>query len=259
MDFVTLGGNPSDVAVNPTTHRVYVTEPIFGRLYVLDGETNQVLTSFTLGGAPRPVGVDSAQDRVYVGDQFGNMLLALDGTTGAVVGSLALGANTPVALAVNPLSGLVYVAMVDSSTGTVWSLLMISTDGGLTIADEVPLDIPPAAVGVDPTRDRVYVHGGGVLEEFDADTLELTATIPTGFGSSGIFVEPDRVFAAADVRSEEFNFSGGLFVVQPSREKVKRTFTVGLTPIGVGRLASTKTVYVANSLSDTVTVILGVK
>lgn len=62
---------PLDVAVNPSTNRVYVTMSGDQEVEVIDGETNTILGGVSNGETTQSVAVNPTTSRVYIGRGFG--------------------------------------------------------------------------------------------------------------------------------------------------------------------------------------------
>jgi len=63
---VEVGVHPNDVAVDPTTHKVYVVNHDDSTTSVIDGNTGRVLTTVKVGTIPFKVAVDERTHKVYV-------------------------------------------------------------------------------------------------------------------------------------------------------------------------------------------------
>ena len=113
-----------DVAVNPTTDRIYVltgwaAEGMCegGPMSVIDGETNAVTATIDVGRCPVALAVNPTTDRIYVTDWESAVLSVVNGETDEVIASLRT-ARYPFGLAVNPTTDRTYV-VTGGSHGTV--------------------------------------------------------------------------------------------------------------------------------------------
>jgi YVTN family beta-propeller protein len=68
------------VAVDPTTHKVYVANYDSNITSAIDGRTNKV-TNVTVGGSPIAVAVDPTNGRVYVTNSLSNTVSVIDEKT----------------------------------------------------------------------------------------------------------------------------------------------------------------------------------
>jgi len=113
----------SDIAVNSRTNMVYASS--FGRtsLFIINGTTNAVVANVSLPGgfgtlAP-VVSVNQFKNTVYVAACQGNSLgcsptnvFAINGTSGSIIAQVPIeGGGEPLAMAVNPYIGEIYVTI----------------------------------------------------------------------------------------------------------------------------------------------------
>jgi DNA-binding beta-propeller fold protein YncE len=104
--------NPSELAVNPTTNKVYVTT---GRnsVVVIDGLTDRVTRTLQVGTSPGTnstyaLAVDPTKNQVYVATTPSPLLTIIDGGTDTIVGTLRIN-YSPYKLAVDPVNSRLYV------------------------------------------------------------------------------------------------------------------------------------------------------
>lgn len=191
------GGGLDDVAVNPTTGRVYVTtRDRFGGVdvAVIDGATNAIVARQGADGAVR-VAVDPTTARVYValntprsGPTTG-ALLVLDGATNAVLARIGLDSQ-PVDVAVNPRTGRVYVATAEGV------VVVAGTTAAIVARIAIPRDADgagPSSIATDPATNRIYAITGETLVVLDGATNAIATTVPRGrrgFDNSQVAVNP---------------------------------------------------------------------
>lgn len=91
---VTVGANPSGVAVSPDGNRVYVANSGAGTLSVISTATNAVTSTITAGA--NPVGVAASPDglRVYVANGGSASVSVIDAATLAVTSTIRVGGHT---------------------------------------------------------------------------------------------------------------------------------------------------------------------
>jgi len=124
------------IAVNTETNKIYIaTQNISGaansgRIFVLDGSTDQVLTSFsdTSSDADQPfaIAINPVTNTIYVantgGGASGGSVTVINGATDSIVTTMSDGNSiAPQALVVNPLTNIIYVANNSSSNVTMYS------------------------------------------------------------------------------------------------------------------------------------------
>ena len=84
---IEVGGAPQGMAINPLTHKLYVTNMNGGSVSVIDLNTNTVVkTEFLYSGQPQRVAVDPLKNLIYVAG-YGNFLVdQIDGNTDTNIG-----------------------------------------------------------------------------------------------------------------------------------------------------------------------------
>ena len=127
-----------------------------------------------------------------------------------------------------------------------------SPAGGPLVIATIPVGKNPAAVGVNPTTNRIYVANrfSDTVSVIDGASNSVIATVAVGAFPSGIGVDPNthRVYVS------NF-FSNTLLTIDGLSNTVVATTTMGAAPIGVGVNPNTSRVYVANQDRNNVSVI----
>ena len=152
--------HPKDVAVNPNTHRVYVTSRDNDRLYMLDGISLAVLGSVAVGDQPWGVTVNPATNKVYVANWGTNNVTVVNGATLAVIKTIYVGPN-PTFVKHNSFTNTVFVvtyssssvAIINGATDTLQATVSAGGSGSWGLA-------------VNPNQNRVYVS--------NRDTRDIT-------------------------------------------------------------------------------------
>ncbi len=139
----------TQLAIDPSAARVYVTQFSEDQLTVIDGVTNETVAVPT-GDAPFDVTANPMTGRVYVTHYLAGTVSVIDG--GAIVATVEVG-RLPQSVAVNPLTGLVYVVN--------------EMDGTVSIIEDLDPSSPPQKILADRiTRLMVAAGGaGGRLQE----------------------------------------------------------------------------------------------
>jgi YVTN family beta-propeller protein len=114
------------IAVNPATNRIYdaTGDPNHGQVIVVDGNTDQVLTTINfVGSTTSYVGVDPVRNLIYASNA--SSVAVINGATNTVLKKIKL-PGTPADVSINPVTRLVYVAnnalnevqVIDGTTNT---------------------------------------------------------------------------------------------------------------------------------------------
>ncbi|MFF0215328.1 prepilin-type N-terminal cleavage/methylation domain-containing protein [Streptomyces vinaceus] len=156
-DPIPVGANPTDIAVDEKTDRVYVVAAADNNVTVIDGKTDKVIGApIGLSGTgvsnPTHIAVNPANGRVYVGGAGG--VAIIDTANGNQVIPVGGYSTTVTGLAVSPENGEVYVA---GGNGVGSAVAYIAADGASATKVVLP------AVGL-----ASATAGGGVDFAFDA-------------------------------------------------------------------------------------------
>jgi YVTN family beta-propeller protein len=161
---VAVGADPSAIAVNARTNRVYVANEGSDSVTVIDGNTNSTST-IAVGPRPQFIAVNAATNRIYVNNAGDSSISVIDGTTRAVT-HLPLGSVGP--LLVDEARNRVFVlraghtdevTLIDGATNTWYSIAIFSYG--------------PVAQALDGPRQRLYVANH---ETGDVRIVDLTST-----------------------------------------------------------------------------------
>jgi YVTN family beta-propeller protein len=215
---IPVGQGAEEVAVNPLTNTIYVTNGHSNTVSVIDGQTNAVTATIAVPGPypadPEGVAVDPTTDTIYVANQYSDTVSVIDGQTNAVTANISVG--------------------------------HCSAPGYCTSY--------PLGVAVDPTTDTVYVtdHLSNKVQAINGLTNTVSFTLGVGIGPWGVADDSaNHTFWVANLDSATVTAAkpggGGFF----------NTIGVGTSPIGVAVDPTTDRIYVANSSSNTVSEIDG--
>jgi YVTN family beta-propeller protein len=287
---IKVGTWPVYLAADQKTNRVYVSNQWDDSVSVIDGVTNTVTSAVKVGRYPNGIAVNSKTNTIYVANLKGGSLSIIDGTT-LKTSTLRLGPD-PAKVAVNNSTNRVYVtledepgslAVVDGKKRKLIALIRLPP---------FPLSV---AVESNTNRIYVadFLCGCGQVSVIDGATNEMVDSIglPGASMVAGVALNPRNQFGYATDENSGFyvidlgsgtilgeigNLSspnevaaipGTSFAVEPDTGSdravfiaakslsVKKRVRVGKFPTGVAVNATTKRVYVANRLSNTVSVI----
>ena len=184
-----LGTLQNWIAINKTTGRVYVADRDADTLWIVNGQTNALVTSLVGLESPIAVAVNEAQNRVYVLDSGDDTLLVIDGTTNKIIQSIQLPMN-PVAMAVddNIVPAQIYVSgdcpgasgCVDTNSGVIVVSDPVDPNGPITLSA-----VGPAAHGtisLNPDGSLAYTSNAGFV---GVDQFSFTVTDTHGASATG--------------------------------------------------------------------------
>src|ERR1700723_414519 len=180
------------IAVNTETNKIYIaTQNISGaansgRIFVLDGSTDQVLTSFsdTSSDADQPfaIAINPVTNTIYVantgGGASGGSVTVINGATDSIVTTMSDGNSiAPQALVVNPLTNIIYVANNSSSNVTMYSGATNTSLGTFGVGTG------PVALALNTavTPALLYVVNSGVVggNTVNNGSIQVVDTTPT--------------------------------------------------------------------------------
>jgi DNA-binding beta-propeller fold protein YncE len=154
---LTAGSNPSAIAVNSTTNKIYVADAGDANLTVIDGATNLTKT-IAIGGPVTGIAANEATNKIYVGSGYNNTLTIVDENTNA---TSILQLTSISAVAVNSTTDKVYVLDYAANAIDIFDGAHLGqTQLGACIACNIPTQVP---VGVGPIAIAVNEQAGAVL------------------------------------------------------------------------------------------------
>ncbi len=142
---VTVGSVPVQVAVNPTTNMIYVTNRGDFTVSVIDGATNSVSATIPVGGDPQGVTVDAMTNTVYVANEGSDSVSVINGATNTVMSTIAVG-RFPWGVGVDPTRNKIYVANSTGNTAGTVSEINGSTNA---VIATIGVGAGPQSVAVD--------------------------------------------------------------------------------------------------------------
>lgn len=217
LDSTPTGAGPAEVAIDPATHTLYVTNgyndngPNAGgnTLSVIDTRRCQAQDlshcrgpwpTITVGNLPSSVAVDVASDTVYVTNNGDNTVSVFNGATCNALNTSGCGQKPatvpvglqPIGLAIDDANHTVYVPDSDNGSGVSTSVSMLNSAtcnasdlAGCpsTAPPTVDVGSPPFDAVVDELTHTVYVGTLAATSVFDANTCN--ATVQSGCGTIG--------------------------------------------------------------------------
>jgi YVTN family beta-propeller protein len=220
-------------------------------------DTNQRLNTATIpvGRTPVALAVTPDGQKLYCLNQADGTVSVITTVDRNVVTTIPVG-TTPVWAVMRPDGALLYV--VNRGSGTV-SVIDTSTD---TVAATVNVGASPSHAVFEATLRRLYVANSGsdTVSVFNADL-----TVPTLLATVSVGAAPVRVSALADGTRVYVansgcqdvinlqNCSGNTVTVfDTGNFSVRKTITVGTTPVWIAAASDSSKVFVANRDSDNI-------
>lgn len=270
--------SPTEIAVSPDGHRLYVVCERSDELRVIDAATGHLLKQITVGHVPRGVSVSADGRRVYVANSWSDTVSVIDSTRLALLATLKTGFE-PISVVADKTGQTLYTAnrlsndisVIDLhsgqeikrlSAGRGASYLTLSPDGSRILCTHIYPAINPDRA---PPRSEVTVISTGSRRVVDRVLLNNVAGVfHSAVASDGRLIavallEPKNLIPLAHVEH------GGVFtnavavlgndspqpVVVPIDE-IDRYFAI---PFGIALTPDSSRLFVSSSGSNTVTAI----
>ena len=233
--FVAASSAVGSIALNPLTDRVYGASPLGSVAAVLNGAAPAAKTDNITGGHPAGVAVDSVRHR---GFGLSRGASSSDPSTVAVYDAtdhfsfLTIDPEAA-AIAVNPITGLVYVSHFASGKVTV-------LDVDAQTSASVPAGALANALAINPVTNEIYVANAGANSVTIIDgATNQTVEIGTGLEPSAIAIDPvtNKAYVA--------NYDGNSVTVIDGKTRQTSTVGVGLRPYALAVNPLTNRIYVA--------------
>jgi YVTN family beta-propeller protein len=241
------GNRPEGIAVDTSTHMVYVGYEDQGTVVGFDPVGNRVQWRTTIGDTTTDVLVDSANHRVYaISDLFQNSVarvVVLDGANGRLLFSRNAPAGDE-SLALDTKRKILYVAGANKGEITAFSFVTLP-NGSLT-AQSTTLHIGshPQAIGVNSRLGRLYVGDTdkNTVIVYDEASRRVLATIPVADQPT----PPLRVDEASGRVYVVCSNGQELDVIDGNKNSVMARIPVAPFPEGVAFNTATGRIYVAD-------------
>ena len=251
--------HPKGVAVNPRTNRVYVASRDNNSLMVLDGGSNSFLTRISICKEPFGVAVNAVTNKIYVACFAQGVIAVVNGASNAVETLIWAGPN-PTYVGVNEATNQIFAV-------TYGNHALVSINGNTNaVTSTKVMGVGVFGVAVNKTLDQVYVttRDDVTLWVYQAASkhvlqiLDFTGESDSLYGV-GVNPETNKVYVTMAVDTEVKRMA----VFRATAAGLVREATLALpnggddAPGDVNVDTLRNHIFVANSLSNTVTVIDG--
>ncbi len=250
---------PNDVAVNPQTHRIYVTSRDANQVVAIDAANNQIVASISVCQKPYGIDVNSQTNKIYVTCFMDDAVDVIDGNTNTVTKTISVGPQ-PTYVGVNESTNRVYI--VTHGNGS-----LVEIDGGSnTFSRGVKTDRGAFGLAVNESLNRVYVTNRDLqnvstvdtntMMKIDSQTVRPDTNKPVPFG---IVFNPsnDRLYVTYEKQGRLIKVA----VYQASVGGLARIDTLTVpnggddAPGALGVNPTTNHIFIPNPASNLVTVI----
>lgn len=246
-------GDPFIIAYGPVTEEMYISDPAYDVVYVVNGTT--LVTELAVGVEPEQVGYVSAGFSMFTANMGSDNLTVISTRSASVTRNLLLGTDWE-AVVYDPLTQLLYVA---NYTGNSVVVLSPRTN---RIVDLIPVDAGPTSLAVDTSNGALYVvcAGAGTIDEINTtvNAVAVSAYLyPSGWTLfDNYYIAYDPVSDLLDVVGVGVNttaFAYLLMTVDPTALVVTGVVAnVALAPDGLVAEGAAQLAWVTDGLSNTV-------
>jgi S-layer protein (TIGR01567 family) len=247
-----VGNAPYGVAVSLDGTRAYVTNGgsfnVAGTVSVIDTSDNNVIDTYTVEKKPMGIAINPSGTKVYVANYVSGTVSVID-TVSKTIKPVTVGMG-PVGVAISPDGSKVYVTNELSYTV---SEIDIATD--TVNPNPIYVGMQPWGIAVTPDGSKAYVANeeGHTVSVINTATRDVKPVSLGGY-NHGIAVSPDG--SEVYVTSEDDNDAGSVYVIDTATDTVVLPpIHVGKLPTGVSFSLNGNYAYVANSGSNTVSII----
>jgi YVTN family beta-propeller protein len=289
---IPLNKSPFDVAVNPTTNKIYVIHQFPPSLSIIDGNNNNILNqSIPLGRSPVDIAINTNSNKIYIANSGSSSVSVIDGETDKWINDLDV-FGTPISVAVNPNTNKMYVANEKSNSiliidetnykGNYLQIFIPSSTADLNInpitnkvyashalnntvsiidgisdrkIDEIDVGKKPIRIDIDKETNQVFVVNQGSDSVSVIDGIQDTLLKTLKIPSD----QPYDVEFNSNINSVYVtnvgDSSGTVNIIKYDNDNYLNYIHVGKRPVDIDVNPETNKTYVVNSDSDTLSII----
>ena len=251
-----VGGDPSGIAANSTTNKIYISNWSSNKVLVVDGSSHRIIRAVGVG-APQALAVDEERNKIYCASEGGNVTV-LNGATDTVSKEISFGTRAS-RLSVDPVRKRLYATNFDAGTLSVVDTVTDTVIGTIAVGDE------PYDARVNPVTGKLYVrHNNRIMTVVDGSTHQIVKTInlphrPTGL--IGLNAYMNEIYVGVDTggvdsRNEHHNDSA--LIIDGSTDSAAGYFPTGPEPFDIQVNPTDNTIFVSNDYKRTITIVNGV-
>ena len=262
---IIVGSNPDGVAVNPKTNKIYVTNSGSNSVSVIDGLRNKVIANVSIGESPSDLIVDPNEPWIYVANFGPNTVSVIDGRTDKVVESISELGISPIGLDLNPLTNTLYVSNQGSDTVSVIEYFTNETGGfeyNVSANIQVGYFDSITGIAVDKDTNVIYVslYNSNLVRIINGSTNTIIDENYTSYnGPFDITINPrtNLLYVANSLNNTISIINGTITnIIGNVGYNIESAYIeVGQNPWDITINPRTNLLYVANSGSNTVSVI----
>jgi YVTN family beta-propeller protein len=146
IDTISVGKTPYGIEVNPLFNKIYVADIINNTVSVIDGKTNKISANISVGKRPTGLEIDltNGSNKLYVANHDSDSVSVIDTITNNVIDNISSVGDSPVGMAINPITNKLYISNIGSNTVSVIDTKAINSryvSDKTRTDDEMPIPI----------------------------------------------------------------------------------------------------------------------
>jgi YVTN family beta-propeller protein len=160
IDTISVGKAPYGIEVNPLFNKIYVADIIKNTVSLIDGETNKISANISVGKRPTGLEIDltKGRNKLYVANHDSDSISVIDIVTNKVIDNISSVGDSPVGMAINPLTNKLYISNIGSNTVSVIDTKALNSRyvSEKTKTDEMPrpIAIPTTTTAAEVKKDK---------------------------------------------------------------------------------------------------------
>jgi YVTN family beta-propeller protein len=269
VDEIAVGDEPSSIAVNYATNKIYVADSARDpktekfNISIIDGNLNEVVDSFVVDEPPSSMAVNEAKNKIIVsGTDYsrgvpnsavsivdGSLINGTNMTTNKIEEHIVL-PDIPYDIAVNPGEHKIFVLCKGS---------IFTIDGDTNEVDHVPLTGATITddIALDLSRNMIYVTAAvsNTVNVINGTTNKIVDEIQVQASPTDIAVNPgeNKIFVTTETYSSFFE-PASVKIIDGKINKVVGNIKVSGTADDIIFNPPTNITYVSNPIPDTISV-----
>lgn len=188
---IPVESNPRGIAINPIADIAVIANEKADSVFVLDLNTQKILSTIPVGKAPRGVVIEKGLNIAVIGNSHDNTISIIDLNTYQVTATIPVG-KEPEGIAINQLN---HTALIANHKDNTISVLDLTT---LAVTKIIPVGQEPKDIAIDPELNLALVvnEKDYTISVIDLNTNQVTGTVPVGQKPQAIAVNPETHIAA---------------------------------------------------------------
>ena len=242
IDTISVGKAPYAIEVNPLFNKIYVADIIKNTISVIDGETNKISANISVGKRPTGLEIDltKGRNKLYVANHDSDSISVIDIVTNKVIDSISSVGDSPVGMAINPITNKLYISNIGSNTVSVIDTKALNSR---YVSDKTKTDEMPIPIATTTTTTAAKVKNDIILKEISVNpTVKKTysgedslVSLPSNVGfpllASQVTIDPyENIIYITNTGSNTIS------VINGNSDEVSIRMTFSVNPPNTGEI-----------------------